>query len=330
MKLFPQLALVSAIAISGNAMAMQALDDATLSDATGQDGITIAIKPPTGTWTVAGGATNQFASTGGQAGIIAIDKIYVHDKGGLAVADGGTATSGAIVLTDFKIAGNDNIVVKIDADSNAGNPLLNVNIKLPEKLVIRTGEIGVANSNRVTGTAITDTTLRGVGAAYNKVLSSIDIELGGAALNVQLGGESTAQNAMIKLSGTIANGLTITGLELVDGDGIAAAAASAGPPATARVLGTTGGSIYIGAINIRDTDTSAGTKLTLDAKIDVSANGLILTAGGAKTDIFLADVRLGNVAASAALGNADTTRSIGDVEIVGMNGAGTQIAISGH
>lgn len=327
MKLFPQLALVSAIAISGNAMAMQALDDTTLSNATGQDGITIAIKPPTGAWTVAGGAANPFAATGGQAGIISIDHIYVHDKGGLAVADGGTATSGAIVLDGFKIGGSAPIVVKIDADSNAGNPLLNVNVALPQTLVIRTGDISVATSNRVTGTAITNTTLRGIDAPnQNKILNSIDVELGGASLNIQLGSE--AQGAMIKLAGEIANGLTISGVELFDGQGTAAAAAV--PGVSARVLGTTGGSIYIGAINIRDTDTSAGTKLTLAADIDVSANGLILTAGGAKTDIFLADVRLGNVAASAALGNADTTSSIGDIEIVGMNGAGTQIAISGH
>lgn len=39
MKLFTKLALVSAVAISSNAMAMQAMDDAALSSTTGQDGI---------------------------------------------------------------------------------------------------------------------------------------------------------------------------------------------------------------------------------------------------------------------------------------------------
>jgi hypothetical protein len=84
MKLFTQLALVSAIAVSGNAMAMQALDDAQLASTTGQDGITLTIKPP----------VKPFAAlTAGAGGVIAIDHIYVHDKDGLAIADGGTDTS---------------------------------------------------------------------------------------------------------------------------------------------------------------------------------------------------------------------------------------------
>ena len=43
MKLFTKLALVSSIAVSANAMAMQAMDDASLSSTTGQDGINIGM-----------------------------------------------------------------------------------------------------------------------------------------------------------------------------------------------------------------------------------------------------------------------------------------------
>ena len=43
MKMFTKLALVSSMAISANAMAMQSMDDAALSAATGQDGINIGI-----------------------------------------------------------------------------------------------------------------------------------------------------------------------------------------------------------------------------------------------------------------------------------------------
>ncbi len=43
MKMFTKLALVSSLAISANAMAMQSMDDAALSAATGQDGINIGI-----------------------------------------------------------------------------------------------------------------------------------------------------------------------------------------------------------------------------------------------------------------------------------------------
>ena len=318
MKLFPQLALVSAIAISGNAMAMQALDDESLSAATGQDGITIQIKPPTAAF---GGPTGPFAATGGFAGVISIDHIYVHDKDGLAVADGGTATAGAIVLDGFKLAGSNPIIVKIDADSNAGEPLLNINVKLPNTLVIRTGDISVATSNRsLVNNTVND---RGIQNDQNLILDSLDVQLGGATLNIQLGAEAQVGNVnattMIKVSGNIANGLTIDGLTLRDSAGAAPAPGN---------LGSGGGAIYIGSINIRDTGTA---NLTLATDIDVSSNGLVMTMGGVASDILLTDVRLGTInKVAGVLDTATSAASLGDIEIVGMNGAGTQIAISGH
>lgn len=312
MKLFTQLALVSAIAVSGNAMAMQALDDAQLASATGQDGITLTIKPP----------VKPFAAlTAGAGGVIAIDNIYVHDKGGLAAADGGTDTSGAITLDGFAIAGNAPIVVKIDADGNAGDAFLNVNVALPSELIIRTGAIGVAESNRNVGDAAT---VKGIVAgSQNQILDSIDVKLGGATLNIQLGSEAQAGNVnattMIKAGGTITNGLSITGLTLRDSAGIAPSATN---------LGTTGGAIYIGEILVTDT---ASANLTIATDIDVSASGLVLTVGGGKTDVMLADVRLGTINKIAgALDTATSAASLGDVEIVGLDMVGTQIAVSGH
>lgn len=333
MKLFPQLALVSAIAISGNAMAMQALDDDSLSAATGQDGITLYIAPPSST-TLTG-----FKTTDGYNGVLTIENVFIHDRDGVngltagkpptAVVPAGSA-AGAIVLGNpnstaeadgLIIAGSAGIKVVIDADSNAGDPLLNVNVKLPTKLTVRTGDIGVATSNRISGTAASNLTLRGIDATkYNKILNSIDLELGGTELNIQLGAE--AQGAMIKVAGSITNGLTISGLELFDTKTGTAADLSTG------VLGTKGGSIYVGKINVQDS--GAGTDLTLAVDIDVSSNGLIMTMGGStKTDILMNDVRLGN-AVGVANTNWDTKGSIGDVEIVGLAMAGTKIAVYGH
>lgn len=317
MKLFPQIALVSAIAISGNAMAMQALDDESLSAATGQDGITIQIKPPTAAF--GDPATGPFAATGGMAGVISIDHIYVHDKGGLAAADGGTDTSGAIVLDGFKIAGDGPIVVKIDADGNGVDPLLNINVALPTNLIIRTGDISVASSNRVTGTAITNTTLRGIDAAnQNLILDSIDVSMGGATLNIQLGAE--AQGAMIVAAGTITDGLNINGLTLRDSAGVASAPGN---------LGSGTGAIYVGGINVRD---NGGSDLTIATNIDVSDQGLVLTMTGATaTDILLTDVRLGTInKVAGVLDVATSAATLGDIEIVGLNSLGTQISISGH
>lgn len=315
MKLFTQLALVSAIAVSGNAMAMQALDDAQLASTTGQDGITLTIKPP----------VKPFAGlTLGQGGVISIDNIYVHDKGGLAAADGGTDTSGAITLDGFAIAGNAPIVVKIDADGNGGGTggaFLNVNVALPSELIIRTGDIGVAASNRVAGDAAT---VKGIVAgSQNQILDSIDVKLGGATLNIQLGNEVQAGNVnattMIKAGGTITNGLSITGLTLRDSAGIAPSATN---------LGTTGGAIYIGEILVTDT---ASANLTIATDIDVSASGLVLTVGGTASDVMLADVRLGTINKTAGvIDNATSVASLGDVEIVGLDMVGTQIAVRGH
>lgn len=346
MKLFTQLALVSAIAVSGNAMAMQALDDAQLSATTGQDGITLTIKPPVKAFD---------GLTAGRGGVIAIDHIYVHDNDG-AVGAVPTAAAGAITLDGFAIAGNQPIVVKIDADGNGagagnGNAFLNVNVALPSELVIRTGDIGVAASNR---TAASAASVRGVLTKNSHILDSIDVKLGGAVMNIQLGNEVQAGSTgtgnattMIKLSGSVTNGISITGLSLDDNSGVAAAAGIPAVPGvdvngngdftdpgdTAPVaavppkLGTTGGSITIGEILIRDS--AGGANLTLATDIDVSANGLIMTMGGTKTDIMLSNVVLGGAAAVAGV-NIDTTASIGDVEIVGLDMVGAQIAISGH
>ncbi len=193
MKLFPQLALVSAIAISGNAMAMQALDDTALSAATGQEGITVTITPP--------------------AGGIVIDQLVVNDADGLnanflngdagSITLGDLATNGA--ATDFVIdtAG---IELVIDADGNNNAPVLNVGVNLGAT-TITTGDIGVA----VGGTTV------GSQATTVKVLNSMDISFDSMALNVQLGNET--QGSMIQVDAAVAGGLTISNFALVDAGG---------------------------------------------------------------------------------------------------------------
>ncbi len=294
MKLFPQLALVSAIAVSGSAFAMEALNDATLSNTTGQDGITIAIKPPTKNFDAkinptTGTTSNYFAATGGLADVIDIDSVRIHDKDGY----NGSGDAGAIVLDNFSLAGSAPIIVKIDADGNAGAPVLNVNVALPQTLVIRTGDISVAESN-------------GIGAALGnqvKVLDSMDIKMGAATLNIQLGNE--VQGAMIKVAGSVDGGLVINNFKLNDAN--------------------SGGSIGIDSLTLIDT---AGTALTLASDIDVVAGGLQITSTAAtKLDVRMQDVRLGDFGTTAA---PLTPNSIGDVELIGIDTAGTVLTISGH
>jgi hypothetical protein len=298
MKLFPQLALVSAIAVSGSAFAMEALNDATLSNTTGQDGITIAIKPPVKNFDAkinptTGTTSSYFAATGGFAGVLDIDSVRIHDKDGLNASN----DAGAIVLDGFSLAGSAPIIVKIDADGNAGKPVLNVNVALPQTLVIRTGDISVAESNGI-GNAL---------GAKVKVLDSMDIKMGAATLNIQLGNE--AQGAMIKVAGSIAGGLVIDNFKLNDAD-------------DGTGTGTAGGSIGIDKLTLID---NAGTALTLSSDIDVVAGGLqVKSTSATKLDVRMQDVRLGDL---AAVGGAP---SIGDVELVGIDTKGTVLTISGH
>lgn len=325
MKLFTQVALVSAIAVSGSAFAMQPMTDSALGQTTGQDGISLRIKPPTKNFNTVAGTTGLFAGTGGMAGTIAIDQLIIHDKDGLA--PGGTKQSaGAIVIDGLYVGGTSLIGVDIDTDGGptaAPAALLNVNVSLPSDLTVRVGNISVAASNR-DGVTASDITTRGVKAAGKvKILDAMTLKLGGTTMNIQLGNES--QGAMIKLGGTLTGGLTIDNFALNDNGGTATTSIT---PGAGFNLGDHGGQILVTKLAVTD---NGSADLTIKSAVDVSENGLIMTMDSTspKTDILMNDVVLGNKAAVAGT-NWDSTKAIGDVEIVGLDMAGTKIAIYGH
>lgn len=218
MKMFTKLVLVSSMAISANAMAMQAMDDTALSAATGQDGINIGI------------------ALG--AGGISIDKLYIHDNDGLAdTALGGTSTAGAISIDGLSITqvGTGNLLdLVIDTDAGGGDAFLNIAASVGA-VDISIGSIGVAASN---GAALTNTTtaVRGVTGTPTEILSGLDLSLGAITANVQLG--ATPQGAMIKLDSTLQGGLTISNLGINDAAG--------------------GGQIFLDNIYVRGTGNATG------------------------------------------------------------------------
>ena len=209
MKNFTKLALVSSIAFSANAMAMQAMDDAALSSTTGQDGINIGI-----------GISK-----------IEIEKLYIHDNDGLTAkgtagvdaGSGGTGVAGAIVIQGNKKAGdpleNKGLIIganydnngayllasrnladlRIDTDAGTGANGAFINIAADVSgLDIKIGEIGVTAS----GTASTTSIRRGgVDTNYNAILSGLSLKTGPMTANVQLG--AAPQGAMIVLNTTI-------------------------------------------------------------------------------------------------------------------------------
>lgn len=197
MKTLTKLALVSAMAMSSSAFALQTLGDEELSQATGQDGITISL-----------------------SGGITADALVVHDKGGLGATNGITAGNtgdGAIVLgvygtaggaNDFSITGG-NIDLVIDADKNGTSPVLNIKVQLPAALTVNTGDIYVAGSGGIAAASASQYT------NATKVLDNISFVLNNATMNIQLGNQP--QGALIKLAGAITGGLTINNLNILQG-----------------------------------------------------------------------------------------------------------------
>lgn len=341
MKMFTKLALVSSMAISANAMAMQSMDDAALSAATGQDGINIGI-----------GISR-----------IDIEKVLIHDNDGLSAGAtlngtaiaGGTGNAGAIVIKGNGLAPSatnlnstngivitapmlnattvDNsralashnladLTIDTDKGTGANGAFLNVAAAV-SGLDIYIGEIGVSGSN-----AASTTVRRGNDTTnYNAILSGLTIKTGLTNANIQLG--AAPQGAMIVLNTTMQGGLEIKNLGIVDSS-----------TKTGTADGTTGnraaGQIFLESIKVSDANAA---NLTVNAAVSVvgkedTNNGYlrIITGSGAttpKTDMYIKGIRLGSQAAA----------SIGDVEVQGLqtyyfngtaNVQGSMITISGH
>lgn len=300
MKTFTKLALVSSMALSANAFAMQAMDDSALSATTGQDGLSIGI-----------GISK-----------IEIEKLFIHDNDGL---DGALDNAGAIVIQGNGIAGDANetfgIVVganyddagaylldsrnladlKIDSDAGAGNgntAFINIAADV-SGLDIKIGEIGVTASG-TQGTASATSALRrgGVDTNYNAIISGLSLKTGPMSANIQLG--AAPQGAMIKLNTTMIGGLEINNLGILDNSTASADRAA--------------GEIFIESIQIADANANDLT-ITQDVRVmgasvsnpDDKGYIQMISHGGAK-DHYVQGVHLGSRDAA----------SIGDVEIQGM------------
>ncbi|MCH7379514.1 MULTISPECIES: DUF6160 family protein [Acinetobacter] len=319
MKMFTKLALVSSMAISANAMAMQSMDDAALSAATGQDGINIGL-----------GISS-----------VTIDKLLIHDTDGYAnnsgaagtIGSGGTGVAGAIVVNNVSVTPNTAALLpshnladlKIDTDAGTtatGGAFLNVAAKV-SGLNISLGKIEVAAS----GTQGTTNIQRGTTGAANEILSGLTLKTGTMDANIQLG--AAPQGAMIMLNTTMAGGLEITNLGIKDKSTI-------GQQTSGAVASTLAGEIRLDSIKVAD---NGSNDMTVKANVSVVGESVagandgflrIVSQSPANgTDIYIKGVHLGSA----------TAGSIGDVEIQGLKttygtgptaGSGAVITISGH
>ena len=316
MKKFTKLALVSSLAISANAMAMQAMDDASLGATTGQDGINIGI-----------GISK-----------IEIEKLYIHDNDGLTAAGvagdagfGGTGTAGAIVIKGngtgvtatkgiviganydnagaYLLASRNLADLQIDSDAGTGTNGAFINIAAQVSgLDINIGEIGVTASG-VAGAGTNAGTIRrggkddaGADKNYNAILSGLSLKTGQMTANIQLG--AAPQGAMIKLNTKMVGGLEIKNLGILDnstkqgtGDGTAGNRAA--------------GEIFVESIKVADANS---TDLTIKQSVSVvgkegASNGYIrMISSSGPIDTYVKGVHLGS----------RTAGSIGDVEVQGL------------
>lgn len=314
MKMFTKLALVSSMAISANAMAMQAMDDAALSSATGQDGISIGI----GAGLNADLATFMGSDPATTKGIL-VEGLYVHDNDGLATTAafngvnlGGQATAGAIHIAGLGLqatAGADNfdgtastnlLNLKIDTDAGnatAGGAFLNIGANVAA-LRVKVGAISVGASGAAPDLASANIR-RGTTGTENQILTGFTLDMGKVAANVQLG--ATPQGAMVLVKSSL-SGLNITNLGINDAAG--------------------GGQIYLDGLHVRG---AGGGAIDVDLGISVKSTGLeIKNNSTAGNDVYVKAVRLG----AAATGS--TNASIGDVEVQGLKLGQTTITIAGH
>lgn len=266
MKMFTKLALVSSLAISANAMAMQSMDDAALSAATGQDGINIGIA----------------LGSGG----ISIDKLYLHDNDGLASSTGITGasgTAGSIAISGVTVTqkGTGNLLdLKIDTNGASGSNGAFLNVAATVGAVdVHVGSIGVGTS----GTLNTTTAVRGITeTAPTEIISGLDLSLGQISANVQLG--STPQGAMIKVNSSLQGGLTLSNFGINDAAG--------------------GGKIVLDKVLVRGSGNTTG-DLDVNANISVVPTGLRIQNNSTQgMNVYAQGVHLG-AAGNASIGDLE-------------------------
>lgn len=302
MKLFTKVALVSAVAISSNAMAMQAMDDAALSATTGQDGISIGV----------------------DISKIEIEKLHVFDGDGLPTTQaglGGTGEIGTITVNNVVLQKNANALasgnladVAIDTDGGAGSPFLNVAASVAG-LDINLGKIEV---NDATGTAGEYK----VGTATAEILSGLSLSTGSITANIQLG--NTPQGAMIKLNGAMTGGLAINNLAIKDvanGGYISLGGIKVNDTGSTDLALDADVAVKPEGLAITALKNTTGTDIYIKQVVLGGGTGFTAPTGGA----------------AAVLGTGTGSGSIGDVAISGMkiyngasNAAGAVIKISGH
>ena len=292
MAIAKKLLLVSAISLaSTSAFAMQSLDDDSLSDTTGQAGITIGITTPA-------------------AGISYGMNIYDTDAFG-SLANVGVLTIGANTKASLSTGGNPiNLVIDAGSGAAGASPVLNIAISIPTGTVIHTGDIGVAGTATAKGVAAVGV----FGATVNnsKFLDDMTITLGATTATMQLG--SGATNLLNIATSMTGGGLTINNFALTDNAPTFGGSIFASKIQVVNKGSTPNASATLGVAATADVTSSA-------LSIGLTTLGVAGATAASGADVYMTSV---------GFGTSGTTPTIGDVSVIGLNLNGSTITIAGH
>ena len=296
--------------------AMEQLDDHQMAAATGQDGITIGIQLPN--------STISF----NQIGLVSIDDRNnpASSRASLVMAPNNySPTQGIRFFTGAGTPTLQPFTIKVDADSNAGDPLLNVNFALPtdlERIRINPFSVYIADgsgsifSSRLTNGAGSNTLRAGVTETLRVGTNGIDIKFKAGdtvALNMQLGAE--AQGHMFQFTGGSL-------LQVVSNSPIEVMSLNNG--------GTAQTSLKL-SLDISATDQAQGFRLN-GFYGDISASGLVIGKDGwtDKLDIRINNIIAGDIpAVSPTAFNGLANGSMGNIGLEGVRVENLKINVAG-
>lgn len=310
-----KIALLAVFSVSlptAGSWAMQVLDDESMAQATGQDGITINV-----------------GSVGG-SGVISFDRISLQDGNGFGTTQTGPASIGYFTQTTGTgvgfysgVAGTTPIAnplkVTLDADDNNGSPLLNANIGFASGLT----RINLAPFTiRMTADAANHATNPSNHTIVSqkdiiKVAGGVDVLLNAGSdlgINVQLGSEP--QGHMMVFSGGQIKQVKNIGspIELVSYNGAGTSSLKFNFDLSANAAATNG--IQLAGVYI---DLTAGTGLTLgkDGALD-------------KFNLVISDLVAGTAGqVDAATFNGLKNGSMGNVGVIGAKVTDLKVNIKG-
>lgn len=296
--------------------AMEQLDDHQMAAATGQDGITIGIQLPN--------STISF----NQIGLVSIDDRSnpASSRASLVMAPNNySPTQGIRFFTGAGTPTLQPFTIKVDADANAGDPLLNVNFALPtdlERIRINPFSVYIADgsgsifSSRLTNGAGSNTLRAGVTEMLRIGTNGIDIKFKASdtvALNMQLGAEPQLHMFQFA-SGTFLS-------------------FSNDPLYPIEVISTNGAqkSSLKFNLDIRASNQTTGFALA-GFYGDVSANGLVIGKDGwtDKLDIRINNIIAGDIpAVSPTAFNGLANGSMGNIGLEGVRVENLKINVAG-